>query len=159
MWCEELTHWKKPRCWERLKQEEKGATEDEMVGGHHRLDEHDFEHTLGVGDGQGSLACCSPRGRRGVNPTEQLSNKKKKITFALKCWCLKARCSKIVNMRVCATGLWKEVTDSNKTNDYKKKCCLTWCSYLKTFNDLRGFKVDSQVWTHSWTVCSISSGL
>ena len=56
-----------------------------MVGWQHRLDGHDFEHTLGVGDGQGSLACCSPWGRKGVNPTEQLDNKKKKITFALKC--------------------------------------------------------------------------
>ena len=35
-------------------------TEDEMVGWHHRLYEHEFEQALGVGDGQGSLACCSP---------------------------------------------------------------------------------------------------
>ena len=48
---------------------------------------------------------------------------------------------------------------SNKTNNYSKKRCLTRCSHLKTFNDLRGFKVDSRVWTHSWIVCSISSGL
>ena len=40
-------------------QEEKGMTEDEMVGWHHRLDGHEFEQALGVGDGQGSLACCS----------------------------------------------------------------------------------------------------
>ena len=38
--------------------------EDEMVGQHHRLREHEFEQTLGVGDGQGGLACCSPWGRR-----------------------------------------------------------------------------------------------
>ena len=35
-------------------------TEDEMVGWHHRLDIHEIEQALGVGDGQGSLACCSP---------------------------------------------------------------------------------------------------
>ena len=35
-------------------------TEDEMVGWHYRLDGHDFELALGVGDGQGGLACCSP---------------------------------------------------------------------------------------------------
>ena len=35
-------------------------TEDEMVGWHYRLDGHEFEQALGVGDGQGSLACCSP---------------------------------------------------------------------------------------------------
>ena len=38
----------------------KGMTEDEMVGWHHRLDGREFEQALGVGDGQGSLACCSP---------------------------------------------------------------------------------------------------
>ena len=38
--------------------------QDEMVGWHHRLDEHEFEQALGVGDGEGSLACCSPWGRR-----------------------------------------------------------------------------------------------
>ena len=44
--------------------------EDEMVGQHHRLDEHEFEQTLGVGDGQGSLACCSPRGHTESDKTE-----------------------------------------------------------------------------------------
>ena len=42
------------------KQEEKGMTEDEMVGWHNRLNGHEFEQALGVGDGQGSLECCSP---------------------------------------------------------------------------------------------------
>ena len=37
---------------------EKGMTEDEMVGWRHQLDGHEFEHALGVGDGQGSLVCC-----------------------------------------------------------------------------------------------------
>ena len=41
-------------------QEEKGATEDEMVEWHHRLNGHEFEQTLGNSEGQGSLACCSP---------------------------------------------------------------------------------------------------
>ena len=40
--------------------QEKGMTEDEMVGWHHRLNEHEFEQALGVGDGQGNLACCGP---------------------------------------------------------------------------------------------------
>ena len=44
--------------------QEKGMTEDEMVGWHHRLDGHEFEQALGVGDGQGGLACCSPCGRK-----------------------------------------------------------------------------------------------
>ena len=41
-------------------------TEDEMVGWHHRLDGHGFEQVLGVGDGQGSLACCSPGGSQRI---------------------------------------------------------------------------------------------
>ena len=48
-------------------------TEDEMVGWHHQLDEHEFEQTPGVGDGQRSLACCSPRGRKELDTTEQLN--------------------------------------------------------------------------------------
>ena len=43
---------------------EKGMTEDEMVGWHHQLNGHEFEQTLGVGDGQGGLVCCSPWGHR-----------------------------------------------------------------------------------------------
>ena len=42
----------------------RGTTEDEMVGWHHRLDEHESEQTPGVGEGEGGLACCSPWGRR-----------------------------------------------------------------------------------------------
>ena len=44
------------------RQEEKGTTEDEMVGRHHRLNGHEFESTLGVGNGQGGLACCIAHG-------------------------------------------------------------------------------------------------
>ena len=43
-------------------EEEKGTTEDQMVGWHHQLDGHEFEQVPGVGDGQGSLACCSTWG-------------------------------------------------------------------------------------------------
>ena len=52
---------------------EKGTTEDEMVGWHHRLDGHEFEQAPGVGDGQRSLACCSPWGRKESDTTEQLN--------------------------------------------------------------------------------------
>ena len=54
-WCEELTHWKRPWCWERLGHEEKGAGEDEMVGWHHLFNGHEFEQTLRDSEGQGSL--------------------------------------------------------------------------------------------------------
>ena len=48
-------------------------TEDEMVGWHHRLNGHEFEQILGVGDGQGSLACCSPWGHKESDMTERLN--------------------------------------------------------------------------------------
>ena len=48
------------------RQEEKGMTEDEMVGPHHWLNGNEFEQALGVGDGQGSVACCSPWGLQRV---------------------------------------------------------------------------------------------
>ena len=53
--CIELTHWKRPWSWERLKVGEKGMTEDEMVGWHHRLDGHEFEWTPGAGNGPGAI--------------------------------------------------------------------------------------------------------
>ena len=50
-------------------QEEKGTTEDEMVGWHHRLNGHEFEQTLGDSEGQGSLVYCSPWGRKESDTT------------------------------------------------------------------------------------------
>ena len=47
-------------------------TEDEMVGWHRRLDGHEFEQAPGVGDGQGGLACCCPRGRKESGVAERL---------------------------------------------------------------------------------------
>ena len=55
------------------RQEEKGTTEDVMVGWHHRLDGHEFEQALGVGDRQGGLACCNPWGRKEWDTIEQLN--------------------------------------------------------------------------------------
>ena len=54
-------------------QEEKGTTEDKKVGWHHRLNGHGFGWTLGVGDGQGGLACCGSWGRKESDTTEQLN--------------------------------------------------------------------------------------
>ena len=51
---------------------EKETTEDKMVGRHHQLDGHEFEQVLGVVDGQASLVCCSPWGRKESDTTEQL---------------------------------------------------------------------------------------
>ena len=54
-------------------QEEKGTTEDEMAGWHHRLDGREFDWTPGVGDGQGVLACCNSWGCRESDTTERLN--------------------------------------------------------------------------------------
>ena len=53
--------------------QEKGMTEDEMVGWHHWLSGHEFGETPGVGDGQGGLACCSPWGRKESDMTKWLN--------------------------------------------------------------------------------------
>ena len=62
--------WKDPDAVKDWGQEEKGTTEDEMVGWHHRLNGHEFEQVPGVGDGQGSLACCSPWDKKESDTTE-----------------------------------------------------------------------------------------
>ena len=54
--------------------------ENEMVGWHHRLNEHESEQTPGDSEGQGSLACCSPRGRKYLDTTERLNNSSGKFT-------------------------------------------------------------------------------
>ena len=51
-------------------QEEKGMTQDEMAGWHHRLDGYEFEYTPGVGDGQGGLVCCNSSGHKESDTTE-----------------------------------------------------------------------------------------
>ena len=55
------------------RQEEKGATEDKMFGWHHQLNGHKFDQAPGEGEGQGSLVCCSPLGRKESDTTEQLN--------------------------------------------------------------------------------------
>ena len=60
------------------RQEEKGTTEDEMAGWHHWLNGHEFEQTLQDGEGQGSLACCSPWGLKESDMTERLNSNKGK---------------------------------------------------------------------------------
>ena len=65
--------WKDPDAGKDWGQEEKGTTEDEMVGWHHWLSGHGFGYTPGVGDGQGGLACCGSWGRKESDTTEWLN--------------------------------------------------------------------------------------
>ena len=76
LWTPEWKNWltgKDPDAGKEWRQEEKGTREDEMVWWHHQPDGHEFEQVLGVDEGQGSLACCSPWGRKESDTTEQLN--------------------------------------------------------------------------------------
>ena len=76
LWPPDVKNWligKDPDAGIDWRQEEKGMTEDEMVGWHHGLNGHEFEQALKVGDGQGSLACCSPWGCKESDTTEWLN--------------------------------------------------------------------------------------
>ena len=76
LWPPDAKKWligKDPDAGKDWRQEEKGMTEDEMVGWHHWLDRHEFEQALGVGDGQESLVHCSPWGYKESVMTEQLN--------------------------------------------------------------------------------------
>ena len=76
LWLPDVKRWliqKHPDAGKDWGQGEKGTTEDEMVGWHHRLNGHQFGQTPGVGDGQGGLACCGSWGRRESDTTERLN--------------------------------------------------------------------------------------
>ena len=76
LWPPDVKNWligKDPDAGKDFGQEEKGTTEDEMVGWHYWLDGHEFEQALEVGDGQGSLVCCTPWSRKELDTTEQLN--------------------------------------------------------------------------------------
>ena len=77
LWTADAKSWligKDPDAGKDWGQEEKGTTEDEMVGWHHRLNRNEFEQTLGDGDGQGGLSCCSPWGHKESDMTGRLNN-------------------------------------------------------------------------------------
>ena len=80
--------WKDPDAGKDWGQEEKGTAEDEMVGWHHWLNGHEFEKALGVGDGQGGLACFGSWSRKESDMTEQLNwTEGKKKCLLLICLC------------------------------------------------------------------------
>ena len=76
LWPPDAKNWligKDPDAGKDWRQEEKGTTEDEMVEWYHRLHGYEFEYAQGVGEGQGSLVCCSPCGRKESVTTERLN--------------------------------------------------------------------------------------
>ena len=78
--------WKDPDVGKDWRQEEKGMTEVEMVGRHHWLNGQEFEQAPGVGDGQGSLACCSPWDRQELDTTEWLNRTEPVLTQTALLW-------------------------------------------------------------------------
>ena len=76
LWAPDVKSWltgKDPDAGKDWRWEEKGTTEDEMVGWCHRLNGHEFEWIPGIGDGQGGLMCCSPQGCKESDTTERLN--------------------------------------------------------------------------------------
>ena len=77
LWPPDTKSWlisKDPEAGKDWRQKEKGTTQNEMVGWYYQLDGHEFEQTLGDSEGQGSLACCSPRGCKESGMSEWLNN-------------------------------------------------------------------------------------
>ena len=88
LWPPDVQSWligKDPDAGKDWRQEEKGMTEEEMVGWHHQLNGHEFEWTLGVGDGQGGLCCCCPWGRKESDTSERLNWTELKLTAGGDC--------------------------------------------------------------------------
>ena len=99
--------WKDPDAGKDWRQEEKGTTEDEMVGWHHQLNGHGFGWTLGVGDGQGGLACCNSWGRKESDTTE-------------------LNWTELTNLRDFPTGLRLLKIFPNFTVNFKSLVCVYW---------------------------------
>ena len=76
LWPPDVKNWligKDPASGKDWRQEQKGTTEDDIVGWHHQLYGHEFAQAPGAGDGQGSLVCCSPWGHKESDATERLN--------------------------------------------------------------------------------------
>ena len=119
------------------KQEEKGMTEDEMIGWHHWLNEDEFEPTLGDSEGQGGLVCCSPWGHKDWDTTKQLNNKNKEKS----CRCLKF----ISKHRSAQEGHWSRISSRRLSflefENHSALCLLphwahTWCRNFFLMNEV-----------------------
>ena len=108
------------------RQEQKGTTEDEMVGWHHRLNGHEFEQAPGDGEGQGSLACCSPWGHKESDMTEWLNSNQDS--------------SKALSVRDCRLSPWPGGPQS-----HQPKCLLL----ITIFNFNFQLSYNEQIW-HWW---------
>ena len=118
---------KDPHAGKDRRQEEKGLTEDKMVGGHHQLNGHEFEQALGNGEGQGSLACCSPWGHKELDVTERLNNNsnEKVLTERRHAW--------VGHLCVTALVLLCYVSDGGRSEHWQGgESMTTWTGWMKT---------------------------
>ena len=114
LWPPDVKSWligKDPDAGKDWRQDEKGTAEDEMVGWYHRLKGHELEQTPGDSEGQGSLACCSPWGRKEWGMTEELKN--------IKCGDME------VHYMIISTWHMLEIFITKRKN-IRKKACPMW---------------------------------
>ena len=130
---------KDPDAGKDWRQENKGMTEDEMVGWHHWLNGHEYEQALGDGEGQGSLASCSPWGRKGSDTTECLNNKMQVAFIPSTTWGSQIAENKQVPSKLSRGGLWLRarveaalISGShfcilgNRGSEKRNDCCFNW---------------------------------
>ena len=150
LWPPDAKNWllgKDPDAGRDWRQEEKGTTEDEMVGWHHWLNGHVFGWTPGVGDGQGGLVCCGSWGHKESDTTEQLNwTMFQKFSNLEHDW--KKERSKSNVMSVCSQGsqkiirsqgsqeidnLWKNKTDTMQPNVIRALLLITQVTFNNCF--------------------------
>ena len=121
-------------------QEEKGTTEDEMAGWHHRLNGHEFGWTLGAGDRQGGLVCCDSWGRKNSDTTEQLNWTELKLHKCIHAWKPTQSC----NENLCTS------LNANEPSTLKslKIRYYFWVPNLQSLFLIIFFKADMRALTH-----------
>ena len=132
--------WKDPDAGKDWRREDKGTTEDEMVGWHHRLDGHEFGWTLGVGDGQGGLVCCGSWGRKDSDTNEQLNWTELKLHKCIHAWKPAQSCNK--NLRTSLNANEPSTLKSLKIRYY------FWVPNLQSLFLIIFFKADMRALTH-----------
>ena len=113
------------------RQEEKGMAEDEMVGWHHRLNGHEFEQALGVGDGQRGLACCSSWGHKESDMTEQLNWTKLNLSICFPVQHLLSKCSVL---ELCSSVFLRGSVPIQETILGGNKKHLDWLLFMSSLN-------------------------
>ena len=111
-------------------QEEKGMTEDEMAGWHHWLDGRKSEWTLGVGDGQGGLACCDSWGREESDTTEQLMWSDEKVSLVGNHYLRKHHTTLKLGEMFTLRGMWEQKLTEGTKDLHLLLCAQT---YLSTY--------------------------